>query len=60
MINDKFKIWFQRELGSSRKMPKAQELYDYMDNAHGKHKPYGWKYVKFIEEKDDEDETNDS
>jgi hypothetical protein len=41
-------------------MPKAQELYDYMDTNHGKcNKTYGWRYVKFTEEKDDDDETND-
>jgi phage/plasmid-associated DNA primase len=58
-ITEKFKIWFQREQGGTRKMPKAQELYDYMDTNHGKcNKTYGWRYVKFTEEKDDDDETN--
>jgi hypothetical protein len=58
-LTNEFKIWFQREQGN-RKMPKAQELYDYMDNKYGKcSKTYGWQFVKIIYEKEDNDEIND-
>jgi len=58
-LTNEFKIWFQREQGT-RKIPKAQELYDYMDNKYGKcNKTYGWQNVKIIYEKEDNDEMND-
>ena len=46
-LSSHFKIWFQQEQGN-RKMPKGQELYDYMDKKFGPHKSTGWHGVKII------------
>lgn len=40
-----FKFWFQQEQGN-KKMPKGQELYDYMDKKFGLHTSIGWQSVK--------------
>ena len=53
-----FKIWFQQEQGN-RKMPKGQELYDYMDKKFGVHKSTGWHNVKIIYPDNDELEEFD-
>jgi P4 family phage/plasmid primase-like protien len=53
-----FKIWFQQEQGN-RKMPKGQELYDYMDKKFGVHKSTGWHGVKIIYQENDELEELD-
>jgi P4 family phage/plasmid primase-like protien len=42
-----FKIWFQQEQGN-RKIPKGQELYDFMDKKFGQHGPKGWLGVTFV------------
>jgi P4 family phage/plasmid primase-like protien len=58
-LTNEFKVWFQREQGT-RKIPKAQELYDYMDKKYGQcHKTYGWQCVKIIYDKEDNDEMTD-
>jgi P4 family phage/plasmid primase-like protien len=44
---NQFKFWFQLEQGQ-KNMPKAQELYDYMDKKFGNHKTTGWHCVKII------------
>jgi len=41
-----FKFWFQQEQGTNRKMPKGQELYDFMDKKFGQHKGSEWQGVK--------------
>lgn len=46
-LTNQFKIWFERELGS-RKKPKGQELYNFMDKKFGLHKSTGWHGVKMI------------
>ena len=46
-IVNAFKFWFQQEQGS-RKMPKGQELHNYMDKKFGMHKSDGWHGVKII------------
>jgi P4 family phage/plasmid primase-like protien len=53
-----FKIWFQNEQGNSR-MPKGQELYDYMDKKFGQCKKSGWHGVKFLENEDKNDNIDD-
>jgi P4 family phage/plasmid primase-like protien len=40
-----FKFWFQQEQGN-RKMPKGQELYDFMDKKFGLHNSSGWSGIK--------------
>jgi phage/plasmid-associated DNA primase len=55
-LGQEFKLWFQREQGT-RKIPKGQELYDYMDKKFGQcHKTSGWSCVKIIYPKEDTDE----
>ena len=53
-ISEHFKSWFQQEQGN-RKMPKGQELYDYMDKKLCKHKTTGWHGYKIIYSNDDID-----
>ena len=59
-LGQQFKLWFQQEQGS-RKVPKGQELYDYMDKKFGPSKSTGWHCVKIIypENSDDLDETDE-
>ena len=58
-ISQQFKIWFQESQGS-RKMPKGEELYAYMDKTYGASKKTGWHGVKIIypEDECEEDEMN--
>jgi hypothetical protein len=53
-----FQQWFQRENGS-RKAPKSQELYDYIDKKFGPQKNSCWSFVKIYnpEEEDDLEEN---
>lgn len=46
-LSEAFKLWYQREQGG-RKIPKAQELYDYMDKKFGQHTGKGWVGVKEV------------
>ena len=57
-LMNEFKLWYLREQGS-RKVPKAQELYDYMDKKYGEHNKNGWQCVKIIYEKEDNDEMDE-
>ena len=43
-----FKDWFIREQGTHQKIPKVQELYDFMDKRFGQHKEKGWFNVDFV------------
>jgi P4 family phage/plasmid primase-like protien len=45
-IANAFKFWFQQEQGNNRKIPKGQELYDFMDKKYGQHNSVGWQGVK--------------
>lgn len=47
-IYQDFKMWFQQEQGA-RKIPKGQELYDYMDKKFGASKNKGWEGIKFVQ-----------
>lgn len=51
-----FDNWFQQEQGG-RKLPKGQELYDFMDKKFGLHTSKGWLGVAFIHP--DETETGE-
>jgi len=46
-LMEEFKVWFQREQGS-KKIPKGQELYEYMDKKFGPCINSKWKRAKFI------------
>jgi len=53
-VGHEFKKWFNQELGSL-KVPKMQELYDYMDKKFGQHKTKGWVGVDFVKNDEEED-----
>lgn len=54
-LYNQFKFWYQQEQGANKKIPKGQELYDYMDKKFGLCKSNGWSGVKIIyPEKEDE------
>jgi len=57
-IYSDFKNWFQQEQGS-RKIPKGQELYDYMDKKYGLHTAKGWLGVVFVHPEENENELDD-
>jgi len=46
-LTNQFKIWFEQEQGT-RKKPKGQELYNFMDKKFGLHKSTGWHGVKML------------
>ena len=55
-LYQEFKIWFQQEQGS-RKIPKGQELHDFMDKKFGKYidkkgEKKGWGGIRFIEQQE--------
>ena len=56
-IANQFKFWFQQEQGVNKKMPKGQELYDYMDKKFGAHKDKGkekgWMNIDFVKVEED-------
>jgi len=48
-LTNQFKFWFQQEQGVNKKMPKGQELYDYMDKKFpGLYKSNCWTCVKIL------------
>ena len=53
LIED-FKLWFSQE-NSGKKIPKGQELYDYLDKKFGQHNQKGWSGIAFIHPEDDTD-----
>jgi P4 family phage/plasmid primase-like protien len=54
-----YKIWFLQE-NSGRKIPKSQELYDYLDKKFGQHKAKGWSGVEFVHPEQDMDDEIES
>jgi putative DNA primase/helicase len=53
-----FKLWFQQEQGN-RKVPKGQELNEYMDKKFGQHTSKGWIGVTFIKPEEDENDSGE-
>ena len=51
-----FQQWFQREFGS-RKAPKSQELYEYMDKKFGPQKSGCWSCIRIYDPEEDEIEA---
>ena len=45
-LSEDFKHWFSQEQGG-RRMPKGQELFDFMDKKFGPHKSTGWHGITF-------------
>jgi P4 family phage/plasmid primase-like protien len=56
-IATQFKIWFQESQGS-RKMPKGEEVYAYMDKKFGASKKTGWHGVKIIYQEEEVEEED--
>ena len=52
-----FKEWYQNNIG--RKLPKAKELYDFMDHKYGKYRNGSWKNIKIIYDEADIDSEDD-
>jgi putative DNA primase/helicase len=46
-LNKEFELWFRQEQGN-RKMPKGQELYDFMDKKFGLHTSKGWLGIAYV------------
>ena len=57
-LTEEFKLWFSQE-NSGRKIPKSQELYDYLDKKFGPSKQTGWCGIQFIHPEDDTDPIDD-
>jgi hypothetical protein len=57
-IANQFKLWFQNEQGS-RRTPKGEELYEFMDKKFGLHKSSGWHGIKIVYP-DMSDDINDN
>ena len=59
-LSNQFKFWFQQEQGLAIKLPKGQELYDFMDKKFpGLYKPSGWHGVKILYPTSDEMEIDE-
>jgi P4 family phage/plasmid primase-like protien len=54
-LAESFKLWFTQEQGT-QKLPKLQELYDYMDKKFGNHKnnPKRWMNIDFIKQEEED------
>ena len=53
-IKNQFDLWFKQEQGANKKIPKGQELYEYMDKKFGLNKTTGWHGIKIIYPTNDE------
>jgi putative DNA primase/helicase len=56
-ISQAFQLWFQENNGR-RKMPKTNEVHDYMDKKFGKCKNNKWENVMIVYNGEDDDEDN--
>ena len=52
-LQEEFKQWFQESQGS-RKVPKGEELFEYMNKKFGPCNSTGWYGVKFVDDEHDE------
>ena len=55
-LQEGFKQWFELTQGS-RRAPKGDELFEYMNKKFGQCKSTGWHGVKFVEPDDEEDDV---
>jgi P4 family phage/plasmid primase-like protien len=53
-LQEGFKQWFEITQGS-RKVPKGEELFEYMNKKFGACKSTGWHCIKFVEPEEEED-----
>ena len=54
-ISEDFKIWFQQEQGA-RKIPKGEELFNYMEKKFGHYTDKGWLGIRFIQPEEEEED----
>ncbi len=52
-LYEDFKLWFQQEQGS-RKVPKGEEIYEYMTKKYGTCSKKGWIGVRFVQEEEED------
>jgi P4 family phage/plasmid primase-like protien len=52
-LYEDFKLWFQQEQGT-RKVPKGEEIYEFMTKKYGQCSKKGWSGVRFIQEEEEE------
>jgi P4 family phage/plasmid primase-like protien len=55
-LQEAFKQWFEITQGS-RRVPKGEELFEYMNKKFGQCKTTGWHGVKFIEPEEEEEDV---
>jgi P4 family phage/plasmid primase-like protien len=54
-ISEDFKIWFQQEQGA-RKIPKGEELFNYMEKKFGHYTDKGWLGIRFFQPEEEEED----
>jgi P4 family phage/plasmid primase-like protien len=54
-LQEGFKQWYEVTQGG-RRLPKGEELFEYMNKKFGQCKTTGWHYVKFVEPDEEEDD----
>ena len=52
-LGDDFKLWFAQEHGNQQRLPKLQELYEYLDKKFGKLKDKYWYNIDFIRQEEE-------
>jgi hypothetical protein len=54
-LTNEFKKWFEESQGS-RRVPKGEELFEYMNKKYGQCKSTGWHGIKIIYPEEEEDD----
>jgi P4 family phage/plasmid primase-like protien len=54
-LQTEFKNWFEITQGT-KKVPKGEELFEFMNKKFGQYKQTGWHNIKFIEPEEEDDE----
>jgi P4 family phage/plasmid primase-like protien len=52
-VGEDFKLWFAQEHGNQQKLPKLQELYEYLDKKFGKLKDKYWYHIDFMRQEEE-------
>jgi P4 family phage/plasmid primase-like protien len=52
-LYEDFKLWFQQEQGT-RRIPKGEEIYEYMTKKYGFCSKKGWSGVRFVQEEEED------
>jgi P4 family phage/plasmid primase-like protien len=52
-LYEDFKLWFQQEQGT-RRIPKGEEIYEYMTKKFGSSSKKGWSGVRFVQEEEED------